>query len=84
MSLYSLSSKSCDKNFKKETHLIGKVVFGRYRVDDKLGNGSFGIIYNGEDLYSNDVVAMKLESQKCHSQLAHESRVYKALSDGSK
>ena len=55
-------------------------IAGRFRVGVKLGNGSFGDIYEGTDLKTNDAVAIKLEVTNCkYPQLIYESKVYKLL-----
>jgi len=49
----------------------------------KLGRGSFGTIYLGRDLVTNEAVAIKLESHKTkHSQLTSESRLLQKLQNG--
>ena len=35
-------------------------VGGRYRLGKKIGAGSFGEIYEGQDIYNNSDVAIKL------------------------
>ncbi|ODV89910.1 hypothetical protein CANCADRAFT_19333, partial [Tortispora caseinolytica NRRL Y-17796] len=56
---------------------------GKYRVQRKIGSGSFGEIYLGVNIISGEEVAIKLESVRArHPQLEYEARVYKALSGG--
>jgi casein kinase 1 len=47
----------------------------------RLGGGSFGEIYSGEQILTKEPVAVKLESNNCHPpQLINESRAYRLLS----
>jgi len=56
---------------------------GMYRMRSKIGSGSFGEIYLGNNLESGDEVAIKIESRKArHPQLANEYKVYSILAGG--
>lgn len=58
-------------------------VGGRYRLGRKIGSGSFGEIYLGTDIQSNDEVAIKLEPASTkHPQLLYESKLIKLLQGG--
>lgn len=58
-------------------------VGGRYRLGRKIGSGSFGDIYLGEDILKHEEVAIKLEGKKTkHPQLHIESKLYKLMSGG--
>eukprot|EP01064_Diplonema_japonicum_P014655 TRINITY_DN22337_c0_g1_i1.p1 TRINITY_DN22337_c0_g1~~TRINITY_DN22337_c0_g1_i1.p1 ORF type:complete len:312 (+),score=44.26 TRINITY_DN22337_c0_g1_i1:69-1004(+) len=58
-------------------------IAGRYRIGVKLGGGSFGDIYQGTDLKTQEGVAIKLENTQCkYPQLIYESKVYKLLNQG--
>ncbi|KAI3333804.1 casein kinase I isoform delta [Ustulina deusta] len=49
----------------------------RYRVDRKIGQGGFGLVYSGTDMHTGDEVAIKLmESRK---ELEDEAKTYKEL-----
>lgn len=55
----------------------------KYRLGRKIGSGSFGEIYIGTNVQSNEEVAIKLESVKSkHPQLLYESKLYKILQGG--
>jgi predicted Ser/Thr protein kinase len=54
----------------------------KYKIDTnkKLGSGSFGEIYLGTNLDTNEEVAIKLEkAQNQQPQLYYETRLYKLL-----
>jgi len=58
-------------------------VGGRFRLGRKIGSGSFGDIYVGTNVQTQDEVAIKLESIKSmHPQLLYESKIYKILAGG--
>lgn len=55
-------------------------VGARFRLGRKVGSGSFGDIYLGENVQTGEEVAVKLESIKSrHPQLAYEYRLYRIL-----
>ncbi|KAK4757749.1 hypothetical protein SAY87_019050 [Trapa incisa] len=58
-------------------------VGNRFRVGKKIGSGSFGEIYHGTDIKTNEEVAIKLESVKTKPpQLLLESKLYRLLQGG--
>ncbi|XP_010469571.1 PREDICTED: casein kinase 1-like protein 5 [Camelina sativa] len=55
----------------------------KFRLGKKIGSGSFGEIYLGTDVQTNEDVAIKFESVKTmHPQLLYESRIYRLLQCG--
>eukprot|EP00026_Physarum_polycephalum_P004225 Phypoly_transcript_04242.p1 GENE.Phypoly_transcript_04242~~Phypoly_transcript_04242.p1 ORF type:complete len:542 (+),score=95.88 Phypoly_transcript_04242:44-1669(+) len=57
-----------------------RIANDKYRLGKKLGGGSFGDIYLGTDLDTDEQVAIKLEPVKSkHPQLFYEARLYKVL-----
>ncbi|KAA8540272.1 hypothetical protein F0562_024165 [Nyssa sinensis] len=58
-------------------------VGNKFRLGRKIGSGSFGEIYLGTNVQTNEEVAIKLESVKTkHPQLLYESKLYKILQGG--
>ncbi|KAI8878308.1 casein kinase-like protein I isoform delta [Backusella circina FSU 941] len=58
-------------------------VANKFRIGRKIGSGSFGDIYLGTNMVSEEEVAIKLESVKArHPQLEYEAKVYKSLAGG--
>ena len=56
------------------------VIGGHYRVGKKIGEGSFGIIFEGIDLLTHQRIAIKFEPRKSDApQLRDEYRTYKVL-----
>ncbi|KAI9303189.1 kinase-like domain-containing protein [Cunninghamella echinulata] len=56
------------------------VVGVHYRVGKKIGEGSFGVIYEGTNLLNNQQVAIKFEPRKSDApQLRDEYRTYKIM-----
>ena len=59
------------------------IASGRYIVKQKLGAGSFGEIYMGEDRESGQNVAIKFENVKTRvPQLSYESKLYSIFKNG--
>ncbi|KAG2302953.1 hypothetical protein Bca52824_031604 [Brassica carinata] len=55
----------------------------KFRLGRKIGSGSFGEIYLGTDVQTNEEVAIKLENVKtAHPQLSYESRIYRVVHGG--
>ncbi|GLJ38202.1 hypothetical protein SUGI_0777650 [Cryptomeria japonica] len=55
----------------------------KYRLGRKIGSGSFGEIYLGVNIQTNEEVAIKLESVRTkHPQLLYESKLYKIFQGG--
>jgi len=58
-------------------------VGNKYRLGRKIGSGSFGDIYLGTNIQTQEEVGIKLESIKTkHPQLLYESKLYKILQGG--
>lgn len=58
------------------------VVGVHYKVGKKIGEGSFGIIFEGINLLTNQQVAIKFEPRKCEApQLRDEYRSYRILNN---
>ncbi|VVB13065.1 unnamed protein product [Arabis nemorensis] len=55
----------------------------KYRLGRKISSGSFGEIYLGTDVQTNEEVAIKLENAKTRRpQLSYESKIYRILQGG--
>ncbi|CAG9324480.1 unnamed protein product [Blepharisma stoltei] len=58
-------------------------VGGKFKLGRKIGSGSFGEIYIGTNVQTNEEVAIKLEPIRTrHPQLLYESRIYRILQGG--
>ncbi|KAH1209412.1 Casein kinase 1-like protein 1 [Glycine max] len=58
-------------------------VGNKFRLGRKIGSGSFGEIYLGTNIQTNEEVAIKLENVKTkHPQLLYESKLYRVLQGG--
>ena len=52
----------------------------KYKITEELGEGSFGKIYKGENIRTNELVAIKIESiQTGNKLLKNESIIYQYL-----
>ena len=55
----------------------------KFRLGRKIGSGSFGEIYLGTNIHTNEELAIKLENVKTkHPQLLYESKLYRILQGG--
>ncbi|CAH1762315.1 8266_t:CDS:2 [Entrophospora sp. SA101] len=68
-------------NMPNSSHNLHSNVVGvHYRVGKKIGEGSFGVIFEGTNLLNNQQVAIKFEPRKSEApQLRDEYRTYKIL-----
>ncbi|RAL51129.1 hypothetical protein DM860_005485 [Cuscuta australis] len=58
-------------------------VGNKFRLGRKIGSGSFGEIYLGTSIQTNEELAIKLENVKTkHPQLLYESKLYRILQGG--
>ncbi|OHT14002.1 CK1 family protein kinase [Tritrichomonas foetus] len=65
----------------KIDNLVGQVIVNRYLVRKRLGGGSFGDVYEAEDIKSQQIVALKFElGTATNPQLPNEYKIYKSLS----
>lgn len=48
---------------------IGTTLFSRYNITDRLSQGTFGVVYSGEDTFTKQEVALKVMSAK-HKNIA--------------
>ena len=63
--------------------MIDKIIDKKYQIKRKIGAGSFGTIYEGEDTENKEKVAFKIESKKGNGpQLNYESKLYMLFSGG--
>jgi len=61
--------------------MSSKVCVGKYEVQQKIGEGSFGQIYIGKNKYTNEEVAIKLEDKDGKNLLHREAKIYNILKD---
>ncbi|KAG0683902.1 hypothetical protein C6P40_004434 [Pichia californica] len=77
----NVSSSGSNNNNSNNTNKNRNIIASHYQIAQKIGEGSFGIIFKGYDLLrSNQPVAIKFESKKSDTpQLKDEFRAYKIL-----
>lgn len=58
------------------------IINDRYIIKEKIGSGSFGTIYSAIDVYSDNIVALKMESINTNTpQLLFEKKIYNILTN---
>jgi serine/threonine protein kinase len=62
-----------------EQQPLSLVVEGKYKIINKLGEGSFGKIFLGENIYTGEKIAIKIEFSSESSVLRNEAKIYKYL-----
>src|SRR5574343_437284 len=58
-------------------------IANKSKITRKIGESSFGSIYLGLSIATNEELAILLESSKKESKLLYESRIYRSLQEGS-
>ncbi|KAJ3375565.1 hypothetical protein HDU84_000582, partial [Entophlyctis sp. JEL0112] len=66
------------------SHALGWRLANRFRVQDTIGYGSFGVVYEGVDEVTGAVVALKVESECPAPSLKNEREVYRLLENNRK
>ncbi|GAB4852625.1 Casein kinase 1-like protein 3 [Ancistrocladus abbreviatus] len=63
---------------------MDRIVGGKYKLDRKIGSGSFGEIYLATHIDTHEIVAVKIENSRTkHPQLLYEAKIYNNLQGGS-
>jgi serine/threonine protein kinase len=65
----------------EDTQLMSLIVERKYRIDAKIGEGSFGKIFSGTNIQTEEVIAVKIEKADDSSLLSNESKIYKLLEE---
>lgn len=77
-----------DSVLRTQVHVLATLsmeprIGNKYRLGRKIGSGSFGEIYLGTNIQTNEEVGIKLETVKTkHPQLLYESKLYRILQGG--
>ena len=59
-----MSIRRSDDSESEEDIFLGKTIFNKYKIIRKLGQGSFGSIYQAQSKYSNKYYSIKLEEMR--------------------
>lgn len=46
-----------------DENLEGRLIYGKYKIIEKIGQGSFGQVYSAVNINDNEMVALKLENR---------------------
>ena len=70
-------------SFSVSVDSMEKVLFDKFVLHNRIGHGSFGELYGGEDLQTHEKVAIKMEHYQTRpAQLYYEMKIYKVLNGG--
>ena len=56
-------------------------VGNKYEIIEKIGEGTFGKVFKGRNIRTNDNIAIKIQYKDIARVLRHEAKIYKYLSD---
>lgn len=60
-----------------------KRIGGKYSIGAKIGGGSFGEVYAGTNVNTNEKIAIKFESSNCKTpQLISEAKILRSMEKG--
>ena len=62
--------------------LKGKLIFGKYKVTKLIGKGSFGCVFQGTNIKTKEIIALKFEQRNSDSNLLKEESVFLSLLKG--
>ena len=74
-----MSEKRSNSDKSKDT-LIDQVLFNKFKIIQKIGEGSFGNVYSAQSIYSHKLYAVKLEQMKDSNILEEESLILSYIS----
>lgn len=56
-----------------------KIIANKYKIDEIISNGSFGYVFKGISIGSNEPVAIKIENSENQKSLKHETKILNYL-----
>ena len=59
--------------------LKGKIIFGKYKVITLIGKGSFGCVFQGTNIKTKEIIALKFEQRNSDSNLLKEESIFLSL-----
>ena len=62
--------------------LRNKVIFGKYKVTKLLGRGSFGCVFQGINMKTKEIIALKFELRNSDSDLLKEESILLSILKG--
>jgi len=57
------------------------IIANKYEIIEKIGEGTFGKVFNGKNIRSGENIAIKIQYKDIEKVLKHEAKIYKYLKD---
>ena len=58
---------------------MNHIILNKYRIDELIGEGAFSKVFKGENIKTNEMVAIKIDSEQKRNLLKHEARICQKL-----
>ena len=60
---------------------MSTIIGNKYEIIEEIGSGSFGKVFKGRNIRTNETIAIKVQYKDIMKVLRHEAKIYKYLSD---
>jgi serine/threonine protein kinase len=60
---------------------MSTIIANKYQILEKLGEGSFGKVFKGQNIRSKEEIAIKIQYKDIANVLKHEAKIYRHLKD---
>ena len=57
------------------------IIGNKYEILHKIGEGTFGKVFKGKNIRSNEDIAIKIQYKDIANVLRHEAKIYQRLKD---
>ena len=58
---------------------MATIISNKYEILNLLGEGTFGKVFKGKNIRSNEEIAIKIQHKDIENVLKHEAKIYKYL-----
>ena len=57
------------------------IISNKYEIIEKIGEGTFGKVFKGKNIRTEETIAIKIQHKDIENVLKHEAKIYKYLKD---